>query len=30
MADSLSMALTELLHKGGVEGDVDFLRESVR
>jgi len=30
MADDLSMALLELLHKAEMEGDVDFLREGVR
>jgi putative transposase len=30
MADDLSMAVTELLRKHGVDGEVDFLRESVR
>src|SRR5437588_7238148 len=30
MADALSMALTDLLRKHGVDGDLDFLRERVR
>lgn len=30
MTDDLSMALTDLLRKAGVDGDSDFLRESVR
>jgi len=30
MADDLSMALLELLHKAEMGGDVDFLREGVR
>src|SRR5690348_14468477 len=30
MADEVSMALTDLLRKHGVDGDVDFLRASVR
>jgi len=30
MADDLSMALTELLRKAGLDSDLDFLRESVR
>src|SRR3989304_7303426 len=30
MADDLSMALLELLHKAEMEGDIDFLPEGVR
>jgi len=30
MADDLSMALLDLLRKQGLDGDVDFLRESMR
>jgi transposase-like protein len=30
MADDIKMALLDLLHKAGIEQDVDFLREGVR